>query len=396
MEGLLKGGHGVVDNEKKIKVLEICGGAFGKGGGSTMVWNWYRNFDLDRINVDFYCFSKPDIAYIDVVRKNGGSCFVMKPSDNRYRRKVNEIIELTKIVKEQRYDFVHVHQDGAFAHLLIYWVTKKYVDRFIVHAHSTSMGSDPVKERLHRTLRPFLKGDKMICLACSKDAAEWQFPTSVIADKRYTVIKNGIDIEKFVFNSGTRHVVRKQLGLEKNFAVGHVGRLAYAKNHEFLINTFAEVKKSCPDAVLLLIGGESGENMGDKLKEQVCSLGLAESVIFYGNTDRVNELYQAMDCFVFPSRYEGLGIVAIEAQAAGLKTLCSDSVPEEAKITELLEYMPLAAGAEKWAEKILTYNDGYERKNMAQQIREAGYDIKMSAKQVEDIYLSLHNENGGG
>lgn len=381
-----------MDNCKKATVLEMGGGTIGIGGGSTILWNWYSSFDLDKMSVDFYCYTKPSDPYVEVIRRNNNACFVVEHSDNIFRKRVNEILKLREIIKNQHYDCLHIHREGAYNHLLFFWLTKKYIDRFIVHGHNTSVGNHPVKGLLHRLFRPCLKGRGMIYLACSDDAAKWCFPSSVIRNKEYTVIKNGINTERFTFDAGTRNSIRKYLGIEGCFVIGHVGRFAYLKNHEFLIDTFAKVKKRCSNAVLLLIGGDSGEKLIDGIKEKVNSLGLAESVIFYGNTDRVNELYQAMDCFVFPSRHEGLGIVVIEAQAAGLKTLCSDGVPQEAIISDLCEYMPLTDGPEKWAEKILTYVNGYERKDMSKEIAAAGYDIRTSAKQLENIYFSCHRE----
>ena len=117
------------------------------------------------------------------------------------------------------------------------------------------------------------------------------------------------------------------------------------------------------------------------------NLGLDSAVYFYGTTPNTSELYQAMDCFVFPSQFEGLGIAAIEAQAAGLKTLCSDTIPQEAQITDLMQYMSLADDTKRWAEKILSYNNGYKRRDMSVEIKKAGYDIVNSAKLLEDLYL---------
>ena len=378
---------------EKSKVLEVGSGAFGVGGASTLIWNLFRGIDPEKVGIDFCCYFKPGDQYIDEIHRYNSNCYVVKHSDNKFVKRTNEIRELRRIVKNQHYDCVHVHRDGAYNHLLFYLSTKKYVGRYIVHGHNAGAGDCPAKGLLHRLFRPLLKGRRMIYLACSEKAAKWCFPSSVIENNRYTIIKNGINIQKFSFDVDVRHSVRKRLGLDGRFAIGHVGRFAYEKNHEFLIRIFAEVKKKYSNAVLLLIGGGSAGDLLDQTKEKAASLGLMDSIIFFGNTDRVSELYQAMDCFVFPSRVEGLGIVAIEAQAAGLRTLCSDGVPQEVKITDLCEYMSLSDGPEKWAERILTYVNGYERKDMSKEITEAGYGIKESAKQLEKIYLRCCQEN---
>lgn len=371
----------------KCKVLEICAGDFGIGGGGVIVWGWYKNMDSNKLQVDFYCYQQPEDRFIQEIKKNDGQYWVRKLHGNKIIQKISECSEIRRIVKAGHYDCIHLHFSNAYVEYPLFLISRRYVKKVICHSHNSNMKGGRMKRTAHELCKKRLHSSQIVPLACSDDAAKWLFPASVIEGKQYTVIKNGINIERFIYNADIRRSVRKTLGVDGHFVVGHVGWFSSQKNHEFLIDTFAEIKKKCSNAVLLLIGGDIGEHLIDGVKEKVNSLGLAESVIFYGNTDRVNELYQAMDCFVFPSRFEGLGIVAIEAQTAGLRTLCSDGVPQEAKITDLLEYMPLSDGAEKWAEKILTYNDGYQRKDMSEKIAAAGYDIKASAKRLEEIYL---------
>lgn len=378
---------------KKCRVLEICLGDFGTGGGGVLIWRLCQNMDGGKLQFDFFCFQQPEDRFIQEILKKGGNCWIRKKYKNKIIRNISEYFDIRKIVKKGNYDCVHIHFSHAYIEYLCFLASKKYANRVLCHSHNTEITAGLVKHFVHNLCKKRLHSARIMPLACSDDAAKWLFPPSVTETKQYTVIKNGIDAKRFIYDDSTRNLIRKRLGVDGCFVIGHVGRFAYQKNHEFLIDTFAKVKRCYSSAVLLLIGGESGENLGDGLKEIVRSLGLSDNVIFYGNTDRVNELYQAMDCFVFPSRYEGLGIAAIEAQAAGLKTLCSDEVPQEAKITDLLEYMPLSEGPEKWAEKILTYVNGYERKDMSEAIVAAGYDIKASAKQLENIYLSCHKEN---
>lgn len=374
-------------NTVKAKVLEISGGGFGFGGASTMTWNWYCN--LKAVQADFFCLFKPDDYYIQKIAANGDSCYIRDGKKNKLRRKIAEWRQLKKILNGNIYDYVHIHLDGAYNNLVVLLLAKNYVKKVIIHSHNTSTGKSTIKRILHTICKPFLRGSKIVPLACSDDAAAYLFPSRIVNEKRYTVIKYGIDTQKFLFDQAIRDKVKTELGVSGKFVIGHVGRFAYQKNHTFLIDIFAQVHKKCPDAILLLIGdGDSNESLVEAIKEKVCSLGLTDNVVFYGNTDRINEMYQAMDCFVFPSRYEGLGIVLIEAQAAGLKVLCSDAVPQEAKITELMEYMSLTELPGRWSDKILACNNGYPRKNMLQKVVEAGYDIKDSAKKIEEIYLT--------
>lgn len=372
----------------KIKVLEICVGDFGIGGGGVILWSWYQNIDLTKIHIDFFCRIQPEDSFLQIIKKNGGHCYVRKSYKNRLVRKAAELQELRKIIKMGNYDCVHTHFSAAYLTLPAFFLARNHVEKVIMHSHSKS-ASNVTKKIIQTICKQFLRGSKIVPLACSGDAAAWLFPSKIVNGKWYTVIKNGIDSQRFSFDQVVRDKVRTELGVSKKFVIGHVGSFTYPKNHVFLIDVFAQIHKKFPDAVLLLIGdGNKFENSVGVIKEKVCSLGLTDNVIFYGHTDRVNEMYQAMDYFVFPSHYEGLGIVLIEAQAAGLKTLCSNAVPKEAKITKLLEYMSLTESPEKWADEILVYNNSYPRKNMVQEVIQAGYDIKDSAKKLEEIYLA--------
>ncbi len=174
--------------------------------------------------------------------------------------------------------------------------------------------------------------------------------------------------------------------MEKAFVVGHIGRFTYQKNHEFLLLSFACLRKKRPDAVLLLVGGGDLE---PEVRRQAAVLGVEDALRFLGLRDDVQELMQAMDVFALPSRFEGLGLVLIEAQTAGLRAVASTAVPPEAKVTELLTYLPLESGPEIWADELLKAADGYERTNRRRQIMEAGYDLSGQAARIEQLYESL-------
>ena len=374
---------------EKICVLEICIGRFLASGSSVMVWNWYQRFDFEKYDVDFFTLDQPEESYLSEIAGNGGRCYFCK-NNNPIIRKIAKTSLLYRVIQKNKYDCIHVHiTDATFCALVCLFGGKRPI---ILHSH-TSKNPSRMKLFLHTIGKRFLKKESITYFACSDLAAEFLFPRSIVSEKKYTVINNGIDVRKFAFNRETRKKYREKLGLSDCFVVGHVGRFAYEKNHEFLIRVFAALKELCPNARLLLVGdGEKNENLKDEIVSQVKTLKLEKEVIFYGNTDKVNEVYQAMDCFVLPSRYEGLGVVAIESQAAGLKTLCADTVPQEAMITDLLEYLPLGAPIEMWADKILSYNSGEERKNMTEQISAAGFDVATSAAFIQNQYKHLAKE----
>lgn len=199
------------------------------------------------------------------------------------------------------------------------------------------------------------------------------------------MLKNAIDSQQFIANENTRREVKQELGLENKFVVGHVGRLHPQKNHDFLIEVFAEIKKKKPDAELILVGTGPLE---EKVRSKVADMGLIENVQFLGNRKDMNRIYQAMDIFVFPSLFEGLGIVAIEAQAAGVPIVCSEGLPPETDITPIYRKLMLSDGAEKWAEAAIEMAQSSKaHTNMQKYIIDAGFDMSATAKNMEKYYL---------
>ena len=219
-----------------------------------------------------------------------------------------------------------------------------------------------------------------ILFACGKCAGEWMF-----SGNPYQIISNAIDTSLYTFSQAVSIQKRKELGLATEIVVGHVGNFTSAKNHLFLLEIFQQILCLKPSAKLLLVGGGDGlENAKDKAR----AMGITDHVIFTGVRSDVPQLMQAMDVFVFPSLYEGLGIAALEAQAAGLPCVISDHVPEECIVTEgLVTIKKLTDAPSEWARHILS-RAKLPRENHISEIRAAGYDIEAAAKQLETFYLS--------
>ena len=185
-----------------------------------------------------------------------------------------------------------------------------------------------------------------------------------------------------------RAKVRKDLGIENKLVIGNVGRLCYQKNQEYLLEVFAKLQSQRSASVLLLIG--EGE-LKAELQQKTEQLGVADKVIFYGVTDKVQELLWAMDEFAFPSRFEGLGIVVVEAQAAGLPVICSDNVPDEAVVTDLVQKVKLSSGVDSWTESILNCQANSDRLAANEQVQKSGFAVADVAKRIERVYLGLRN-----
>ncbi len=250
------------------------------------------------------------------------------------------IKDLVALIKDKDFDAVYIHGNSAL--ILVDAIPAKIVGlkQIITHCHNTK-SKFPL---IHYVFKPFLNLIVTDKIACSDLAAKWLYY------KDYKVVLNGVKTEKFKFDADVRNKYRKELGLENNFVVGHVGRFNIQKNHDFLIDVFNEVVKLDSSAMLLLVGkGELKNEIEHKVREKK----LEKNVIFLGNRDDVNCLMQAMDVFLFPSLWEGLGIVAIEAQVSGLPVVVSDVVPDELEITNSIYWLSLKDSPQKWAESLI-------------------------------------------
>lgn len=257
----------------------------------------------------------------------------------------------------------------------------------IVHSHNTALRKSPTrlaKLVIHNLAKRHYASTGTQLLACSTDAAKFMYPKNVIEKGLFTIVPNGIDTKRFQFCEGKRIQFREKWNLQDRLVVGNIGRLCYQKNQSFLLDVFAALLKLHSESTLLLIGNGEDEQM---LREKVERLGITKNVVFWGTTSEPEEVLWAMDVFIFPSLFEGLGIVAIEAQVAGLPTLCSEHIPLEANVTPLLKRMELKETPEKWAETLLKiWGNGQQREKWAEVVKNAGYDISDVARMIEARY----------
>lgn len=357
-----------------------------RGGAETMVMNYYRHIDRTKVQFDFMVHRQERGAYDDEIEAMGGKIYRMIPiypqNFYKYKEMLREFFS-----KYKDYKIIHSHM-SELGYYAFVEAKKQGVPIRICHAHSAPNNVDMktmVREYFKYRMRPYMTQMFM----CGLKSAIWLFGE----DKRdrFIMQNNAIDANKFSYNINQLQQIRKELNVENKFIIGHVGRFEKAKNHTFLIDIFYEVYRKNPNSVLVLIGGGTLEN---KIKAKVSKLGLDEAVQFLGVRDDIHRITQAFDVFIFPSLYEGLGIVLIEAQAAGIHCITSDKVvPIEAKVTDLLEYVSLRKDANVWADKALQYKDGYQRKNTYDEIVQAKYDIIDNAKWLEKFYLNVYREN---
>lgn len=367
--------------ENPIRVLHILQ-RMEAGGTQALLMNIYRKIDRNKVQFDFLVEYPEKQFYDDEIKQLGGKVYYSTVRKDLNIQKFAKFLK--KIFKENpNYKIVHVHT-YSIGYFCLKAAKEMGVPIRIAHSHNNETVHDS-KYLFKLVLQKIYTIYATDLFACSEEAGKYLFK-----DKSFQVLKNAIDSQRFIANENTRKEIRQELRLEDKFVVGHVGRLHPQKNHDFLIDSFAEIKKEKPDAELILVGTGPLE---EKLRSKVADMGLAESVQFLGNRKDMNRIYQAMDVFVFPSLFEGLGIVAIEAQAAGVPIVCSEGLPPETDITPIYRKLMLSDGAKQWANTALKMaQNPVAHTNMQKYIIDAGFDMSATAKNMEEYYLHRWDE----
>ena len=361
--------------EQPIRVLQVIG-SMNRGGAENFIMNIYRNIDRSKVQFDFLVCSKQKAAFDNEIEALGGKIY----RDIDYLNSKN-ILKYQSLCddffKNHNYKIVHCHI-GSVAQFVLR-AAKKNGAITVSHSH---MAAADLKSKI--LYIPITKHSDYL-FACSKGAAISRYGKKVLENNNCKVINNAIDINKFSFDESLRDSIRKNLSVENNFVIGHIGRFHEQKNHSFIIDIFNEVLLINKNAKLVLAG--KGDLESD-IKSKVDEFGISDKVIFLGLVDNPEEVLNAFDLLLFPSLYEGLPVSVVEAQANGLRCLLSDTVSPDTKITDLVEFYSLENSASRWAEKVLSYSD-YSHKDTSEQIRKSGYDARELAKELEKFYLNL-------
>lgn len=368
---------------KKIKVLQMPV-ANARGGVTHYVLQNWKYIDRSKFQFDFMTMEKY-LDFADDLEAEG--CKIHYISARSYENREVFVKQICRALDEG-YDAIHLHTSQWTGFLIEEIAIKKNCPKIIVHAHNAGVVNEDIsgkyKEMIveHYKLRDeFNESLATHFLACSTKAADWLFGEQIPRD-RIHIMKNAIEVEQFDFRSEVRNTLRRELGLEGCTVFGHVGRFAYQKNHEFLLKLFARISGDIKNARLLLVG------VGPRLEEMqqlACSLNVEDKILFLGKRNDVNQLMQAMDAFLLPSRFEGLGIVLVEAQAAGVPCCVSDQVPTEVDLTGNISFLPLDIDA--WHDKIISdYKNPKPRRGFASEVADAGYSIQKQILELEKVY----------
>lgn len=369
-----------------IRILHVVT-VMNRGGLETMLMNYYRQIDRSKVQFDFMVNREEQGDYDEEIEQLGGVIYRMPPiRPTTYRLYFKLLDQFFYHHKEYKVVHAHINENSSF---VLRAARKAGVPCRISHSHLAGLPLD-YKFPFRVYARMYLNSNANNYFACSEEAGEWLFGKKIINNKKIVVFKNAINCTEFKFNVDKRVKIRKELNTENKLVIGHVGRFNPQKNHKFLIEIFNEVYKKNKESVLLLVG--EGDLL-EEMKNYVNKLQLGEAVKFLGLRSDIADLMQSMDIFLFPSKYEGLGVVLIEAQAAGLRCLTSTGTPKEADVTDTVEFLSLEKSAEEWAEIILEGNNN--RNSYMKSIKDKGYDVETNINWLTNFYIDQSNIRNG-
>ncbi|MGN0822960.1 MAG: glycosyltransferase family 1 protein [Candidatus Gallimonas sp.] len=371
-----------MEGEKIIRVAQVIGMAI-DGGVEACVMNYYRAIDKSKVQFDFFVESTSSIIVREQIEKLGGVVILIPSYKNPFRY----MRVLKKLFMDGKYDVVHSNMN-VLSVFTLRAAKKAGIKGRIAHSHSTTNKKERLKNTLKNVLRPFSRLYATDYFACSEKAGRWLFGDRAFDRGKVTIVNNAIDLDKFVYRSEIRSEMRRDLGLDDHFVVGHVGRFMTQKNQKFLLEIFYEFQKRNPESKLLLLGdGPLRAALVQRTKE----LGIDSKVIFAGVQKQPERFYQAMDCFLLPSLYEGLPVVGIEAQINGLDCFFSDTITREVQVNENVEFLSLDLTAKDWAERISSAQKGGDRR-CPKNFVGSKYDIVSEAEKLLQSYERIVGE----
>lgn len=366
----------------KIKVCCFCD-TWESGGIESFLNNVYHNLDLSVFDVNMVVTKQSESVFTEPLKQLGINFYELSSNQNDF---IKNTKKLKEILKKGNYDVAHLNIFHGASLIYAKVARSAGVPKVIVHSHNTALRKSRTKALkmcIHKLAGLLFSKYATEFWACSRIAAEFMFPKRILEKRGYVFIPNGIFTEKFVFNSDYRDKKRKELGIDDSFVIGCVGRLTEQKNQIFLIDVLKKAleQRECR----LLLVGEGIEE--DAVREKADKLGVSDKVIFYGVSTEVNLLMCCMDCLAMPSTFEGLGIVAIEAQCLGVPVVCSENVPQEAHVSDCIKSINLDKGPEEWAEVLLkTEKSGNDSAKHLSSVRNAGFDIKNVSELIGNKY----------
>lgn len=389
-----------------IKILQIAHGMETFGGVESFLLQYYQEIDKSKVKWDFlFCCNNTFEKHLDslILRESKITALhTLKTTGNTLKNYLELVKELNHYLEYNDYDIIHINTSNVFLQFICAVGLKTKCIR-IAHSHSARaiMANPSLKDRVRLTikgivepiLKVFIRKNNDYLFACSKVAGYSLFGKKGVCSKKFKIIKNAIETDKYVFDSRKRKAIREKYNINETVNIyGTVGRLAESKNLLFMIDVFYEIHKIDSNALLWIVGEGP---MRKSIEDKVAEYRMEDYVNLFGEQNNVSDFLQAMDCFLFTTVYEGLGIVAIEAQASDLITIVSDAVPLEVKVTNRCKYIQLDRNASEWAEEIIQMmKNRQERKNTKDELVRNGYDMSQAAIALCEIYKDIVNKEG--
>ena len=363
-----------------MKILFVVKNLKLSNGVSSFIMNYYRQLvSKDNLFFDFLVVSDDGSYYYDEIRENGSNIYFMPSLKSPFKL----VKFLKELFKNNSYDILHSNVFNSNS-IIAYYAKKYHVPVRILHSHATENGDKFIKKIRNFPFQLTSIKFSNYYFACSKLAGE-----NIFKNRKFTVINNAIDIEKFRFSLIHRKKIREENNISDNtIIVGVVGRITTQKNPYFILEIADQLKKKNVNYKLWWFGnGDMDNEIFNIVKEH----GLSDEIKFWGSIGNINEYYSAMDCFILPSLYEGLPVVGVEAQVSGLKCLFSKNITDELCLSDDCIFLPIDS-AFTWSNQILEL---YNSKKFSRfQCDTSNYDINKLSNKLYNIYVKLINEMG--
>lgn len=372
----------ICPKDHKIKILMVLGNA-GRGGAQAYVMNILRNIDLTRFEIDFLVNRRTKDGYEAEIEALGSRIYVT-PAFKGINL-FSYIAHINEILQQGKYDIVHGHASSSAA--LYLRAAKKHGCATIAHSHSAGYRGNAVEQIVKRFFTIGVKSQGDYWFGCSALAAKRLFGRNYAKNKKYHHIPNAITAQKYQYDEGVRQRIRSELGIgEGEILYGHVGTFSVPKNHSFLMEVFHKLQEKQGEKAHLVLLGEGA--LKETVQQDVVSRGMDKQVTFTGNVSNVGEYLMAMDVLIFPSLFEGLPLTLLEAQAAGLPCVISDTITDEVYLTDLIKVVSLAKSAEEWAQ-IAEGARANDRQAYNQQVAETRFNMSNSIHELMALYEGM-------
>lgn len=356
------------------RVLQVVS-TLENGGMEKVVMNYFAHMDHEKVMFDFLVLYGNQCRYRAALEAQGCRVFCLKNSPSDICRHSKE---LKSFFREHRYPVVHIHAMSSLRYRIAKQAKKNGTKTVIYHSHTSSNSNSMPLRALHRICRRKINRWSDEKYACSRTAGDYMYT------ENYTLIPNAIDLNRFAYSEEKRNLLREQMQLRDRFVIGHIGRYVDLKNQKFLLN----VARYLTDTSFVMLFFGWGIGKAD-LEKQIAALNLQDRVLLMGSRDNIEEYYNIFDVLAFPSKYEGLSLVLVEAQANGCPVVASDRVSTESKLTERFSFLSIEETEvqyKNWAELLKRYVGSYHT-DTKEELSRAGYNIEAEARKLQDFYL---------